>query len=169
MTLTAAPPEVPEVEVRRAETVDERRLAARIAATVFGTPYVEPPLPDSGTVVYLAYVDGQPAAFSTRGAHVALTAPGLDIFTAGVSGYQYATGTSFAAPFVAAAAALLVARAERRSYPIDGSAVRSLLQCSTTPLRGNGSGCGTGVLNALAALRALDAEIDRIRPDDDDN
>lgn len=114
-------------------------------------------------------VDAQVATFSTRGAHVALTAPGLGIFTAGVSGYQHATGTSFAAPFVAAAAALLVARAERRSYPIDGFVVRSLLQRSTTPLRGNGSGCGAGVLNALAALRALDAEIDRIRPDDDDN
>lgn len=65
MALTFAPPEVPEVEVRRAETLDERRLAARIGATVFGTPYVEPPPPDSGTVLYLAYVDGQAAARAT--------------------------------------------------------------------------------------------------------
>lgn len=65
MALTVAPPEVPEVEVRRAESLDERRLAARIGATVFGTPYVEPAPPDSGTVLYLAYVDGQAAARAT--------------------------------------------------------------------------------------------------------
>jgi GNAT superfamily N-acetyltransferase len=65
MALTVAPPEVPGVEVRRAETDDERRLAARIAADVFGHPYVEPAPPDRGTVVYLAFVDGQPAGRAT--------------------------------------------------------------------------------------------------------
>jgi GNAT superfamily N-acetyltransferase len=53
------------VEVRRAEIDDERRLAARIAADVFGVPYVEPAPPDSGTVVYLAFVDGQAAGRAT--------------------------------------------------------------------------------------------------------
>jgi ribosomal protein S18 acetylase RimI-like enzyme len=65
MALTVAPPEVPGVEVRRAETDDERQLAARIGAEVFGTPYVEPPAPDPGTVLYLAYVDGRPVARAT--------------------------------------------------------------------------------------------------------
>jgi GNAT superfamily N-acetyltransferase len=65
MALTVAPPEVPGVEVRRAESDDERRLAARIGAEVFGTPYVEPPAPDPGTVIYLAYVDGRPVARAT--------------------------------------------------------------------------------------------------------
>jgi GNAT superfamily N-acetyltransferase len=65
MALTTPPPEVPGVEVRRAETDDDRRLAARIAAAVFGTPYVEPATPGSGTVVYLAYVDGRPVARAT--------------------------------------------------------------------------------------------------------
>jgi GNAT superfamily N-acetyltransferase len=65
MALTTTPPEVPGVEVRRAETDDDRRLAARIAAAVFGTPYVEPATPGSGTVVYLAYVDGRPVARAT--------------------------------------------------------------------------------------------------------
>jgi GNAT superfamily N-acetyltransferase len=32
---------------------------------VFGTPYVEPATPGSGTVVYLAYVDGRPVARAT--------------------------------------------------------------------------------------------------------
>ena len=39
MALTVAPPQVPEVEVRRVDSDDERRIAARIASSVFGTPY----------------------------------------------------------------------------------------------------------------------------------
>jgi GNAT superfamily N-acetyltransferase len=62
MALTSAPPEVPGVEVRRASTDDELRLAATIAATVFGSPYVEPAPPDPGNVVYLAYLDREPVA-----------------------------------------------------------------------------------------------------------
>ena len=60
--------------------------------------------------------DGRPTAFSTRGDHVALCAPGRTIRSLGLTGYQHVTGTSFAAPFVAAAAALLVAprSADRR-------------------------------------------------------
>jgi subtilisin family serine protease len=110
---------------------------------------------------------GAPTSFSTRGPHVALCAPGERILTAAVEGYQHATGTSFAAPFVAGAAALLVARAQRRSYPLDGVAIGALLRRSASPFaRGPAPGCGAGILDALAALQALDAEIDRQRPDD---
>jgi GNAT superfamily N-acetyltransferase len=65
MALTEPPPEVQGVAVRRAESDDDRRLAETIAATVFGTPFREPPPPDPGTVVYLAYVDGKPAGRAT--------------------------------------------------------------------------------------------------------
>jgi GNAT superfamily N-acetyltransferase len=65
MALTTSPPAVQGVEVRRAETDEERRLAATIAAEVFGTPFAEPPPPDPDTVVYLAYVDGKPVARAT--------------------------------------------------------------------------------------------------------
>jgi hypothetical protein len=65
MALTVAPPEVPDVEVRRVDTGDELRVAARIAATVFGTPYSEPPPPDPDAVVYLAYLGGAPVARAT--------------------------------------------------------------------------------------------------------
>jgi hypothetical protein len=76
MALTVAPPEVPEVEVRRAESLDERRLAARIGATVFGTPYVEPAPPDSGTVLYLALVRARWDDAIARGAMLAVTDAG---------------------------------------------------------------------------------------------
>lgn len=65
MALTEPPAGAAEVEVRRAETDEDRRVAAQIAAAVFGTPYSEPPPPDPNTVVYLAFVDGRPIARAT--------------------------------------------------------------------------------------------------------
>jgi subtilisin family serine protease len=115
-------------------------------------------------VIAVGAVDSasRPCAFSTRGNHVALCAPGDRVLTLALDGYQQATGTSFAAPFVSAAAALLVARARRRSTPIDGAQVRQLLIDSVQPFRGSTTypGCGAGVLDAAAALRALDQWID---------
>jgi subtilisin family serine protease len=112
--------------------------------------------------------DKMPSAFSTCGDHVTLCAPGERIHTLGLEGYQQATGTSFAAPFVAGVAALLVARGERRSMPLDAALVKELLIQSVSPFAGaKPKGCGAGVLDALAALRALDAYIDEKREDTD--
>lgn len=58
MAITSAPPAVPGVEVRRAETGTELAAAASIAATVFGVAVSTPPVADRDNVVYLAYVDG---------------------------------------------------------------------------------------------------------------
>lgn len=105
--------------------------------------------------------DARPAAFSTRGPHVALCAPGEKVMTSAIEAYQLATGTSFAAPFVAGAAALLVAYAHRRAYPLDGPTVRELLVTTASPFApGAAEGCGAGILDAAAALRALAARID---------
>jgi hypothetical protein len=65
MALTKPPPEVPGVDVRRADSAEERHRAAQIASVVFGTPYSAPSPPDPGTIVYLAYVDGEPVARAT--------------------------------------------------------------------------------------------------------
>jgi subtilisin family serine protease len=106
--------------------------------------------------------NGLPAAFSTRGDHVALCAPGEQVLTTAIDdGYQYATGTSFAAPFASGAAALLVARSHRRGRPIDAETVRRILMRTAQPFSvGAQAGCGTGVLDAAAALAALDEELD---------
>lgn len=107
-------------------------------------------------------LDGRAAPFTTRGAHVALCAPGEGILTTGLTGLQRATGTSFAAPFVAGAAALMVARAARRAAPLDGAAVGHLLRATARPFTSPAPGCGAGVLDAAAALAAVDALIDRM-------
>ncbi|PSJ40835.1 S8 family peptidase [Allosphingosinicella deserti] len=115
-------------------------------------------------VLAVGAVDAErhPASFSTRGDHVALCAPGEQVYTTALDGYQHATGTSFAAPFVAGAAALLVARSHRRARPIDALTVRDILMRTAQPFAaGRAEGCGAGILDAAAALAALDEEMDR--------
>jgi subtilisin family serine protease len=106
--------------------------------------------------------DGRPTHFSTSGDHVALAAPGERVVSASLNGrYQAVTGTSFAAPFVTGAAALLVSRARRRSTSVDPATVSRVLRESARPWpAGTPPGHGAGTLDVAAALRRLDAEID---------
>jgi subtilisin family serine protease len=104
--------------------------------------------------------DELPASFSTRGDHVALCAPGRDIWTCGLGGYTCVSGTSFAAPFVSAACALLVAQAEARAWPLDPDTAREILVASARPFGRECGGCGAGVLDAAAALQLLNRRID---------
>jgi subtilisin family serine protease len=105
--------------------------------------------------------DGWPASFSTRGTHVALCAPGRDIWTCGLDGYACVSGTSFAAPFVSAACALLVAHAEARAWPLDPQTARDILVDSARPFASGRdcAGSGAGLLDAAAALALLDQRI----------
>ncbi|MDB5915038.1 MAG: hypothetical protein JWP22_3713 [Ramlibacter sp.] len=118
---------------------------------------------------------GEPSRFSTRGEHVALCAPGEGIWTCGLGGpdagrgLQRASGTSFAAPFVTAACALLAARANARARPLDGRAARELLVANCRAhARADTVGCGAGVLDVWAALRALESRMDDEDTEDDD-
>ncbi len=104
--------------------------------------------------------DLSPSSFSTRGAHVALCAPGRAVWTCGLAGLAPVSGTSFAAPFVAAACALLAARAERRAWPLDAELAQGVLRSTTRVFSRAADGCGAGVLDAEAALRRLDERID---------
>ena len=100
--------------------------------------------------------DGKPSQFSTTGDHVALSAPGEAIRTPHIEGYQLSTGTSFAAPFVAGAGALLVARARRGAQPIDGPKARDILTATARPFDTPTRGSGAGIINLPAALAAVD-------------
>jgi len=120
-------------------------------------------------VIAVGSVDayGRPSEFTTRGDHVALCAPGENIYTLGLTDYLNATGTSFAAPFVSAAAALMVARAVARSIPLNSRQARKLLMESASRFSGaHINGCGAGILDAYSALQAVDAYIDQTLPDD---
>ena len=101
------------------------------------------------------------SAFTTRGEHVALCAPGERVLTAALDGYQRATGTSFAAPFVTGVAGLLVTRARGRAAGLDPATLKSILMASASPHRsGVAAGCGSGVLDAARALEMLDQALD---------
>ena len=102
--------------------------------------------------------NGEPTSFSSRGPHVAVCAPGESVASAGIAGYSMNAGTSFASPFVAGACALMLSRAMRRSAALSASDVRALLVKSARPFRkGVGAaGCGAGILDVHAALRAVD-------------
>ena len=106
--------------------------------------------------------DRTPTRFMTRGDHVDLCAPGERIVSTGLGGLQLNTGTSFAAPFVAGACALLLARAARLSQPLSGDDVRHLLMRTAAPFPGGAAaiGCGTGILDVPAALRAIEEPAD---------
>jgi subtilisin family serine protease len=118
---------------------------------------------DGVIAIGAAGADGRPASFSTRGPHVALSAPGERVRSAGLQGDAMVTGTSFAAPFAAAAAALLVCRAARRAATLDSGAAGRLLRVSAAPWpAGTGAGHGAGVLDAWAALRALERELNQV-------
>ena len=105
--------------------------------------------------------DGHRSAFSTTGAHIALSAPGEHIVSAGRHGYQAGSGTSYATPFVTGAAALLLARARRHNRRLHGTEIRKLLMDSASPLGGTGHSreTGNGLLQVASALRMLDAAL----------
>jgi subtilase family protein len=110
-------------------------------------------------VIAVASVDenDQRSAFSTIGTHVALSAPGENIVSAGRRGYEVGSGTSYAAPFVSGAAALLLARARRKGRKLRGAEVKALLMDSARPIHGAPQHeIGAGVLDVVSALGRLD-------------
>jgi minor extracellular protease Epr len=101
------------------EEVVERLLSENdillVASVGNAGPAAEPAYPAAfAPVIAVTAVDrgGRVYRRAVRGAHVDLAAPGVEVWTAAsVSGARWKTGTSFAVPFVSAAAALL--RADR--------------------------------------------------------
>ncbi|MEU7612296.1 type VII secretion-associated serine protease mycosin [Micromonospora sp. NPDC049204] len=95
--------------------------------------------------------DGGRAAFSQTGSYVDLVAPGSDVLTAAPgSGHHQVEGTSYAAPFVAATAALL--REYRPELTAAQIAERIVATADPAPDAGHGGGYGAGVLNPYRAV-----------------
>jgi subtilisin family serine protease len=150
--------EVPHIEVVRYALMHDCILIAASGNTGRPGRYFPAALPG---VIAVGAVDDdrRPAVFTTRGDHVALSAPGVRIATAGIDGYVEHSGTSFAAPFVTGACALLVARAARWSRPLGPEAACRILKSSVQPFAPgvDTTGCGAGILDMPAALAAVDA------------
>lgn len=101
-------------------------------------------------------LSGERSDFSTTGSHIALCAPGEKVYSAGLDGYRESTGTSHAAPFVAGAAALLAASAERRGHRLNSQQAREAL-CHSADRDGDPNPeTGWGMLNVPAALTHLE-------------
>jgi subtilisin family serine protease len=118
-------------------------------------------------VIAVGSVDasGQRSTFSTTGDHIALSAPGEHIVSAARHEYEAGSGTSYAAPFVTGAAALLLARARTHRRKLNGTEVKQLLMDSARPTGGTfNPETGHGVLDVVAALRALDAALSSSQP-----
>lgn len=116
-------------------------------------------------VIAVGSVDrqGLRSRFSTWGDHVAICAPGERIVSVSRRAYQVNTGTSFAAPFVAGVAALVLSRARRAGRRVTGADVKRILTESASPLGGGGfhPETGHGFLDSVAAIRRMDRFLGR--------
>ena len=114
-------------------------------------------------VIAVAATDrnGARASFSNYGTGIDVSAPGVGILSTlnsgtqgpGAESYASYNGTSMAAPHVAGVVALLQAHATTPKTP---SEIESLLKSTARALPGACSGgCGAGIVNAKAALDAV--------------
>jgi hypothetical protein len=149
---------IPHVEVVRYALARDCVLVAASGNSGDFTAYFPAKLPG---VIAVGSVDadGMPSDFVCRGSHLALTAPGEGIPVAAIDGYTEGYGTSFAAPFVTAAAALMVARGLRHSTPLSAATIRRLLVRSARafPPAADRRGLGAGILDVPAALDDVDS------------
>lgn len=115
---------------------------AILVAAAGNTGAAEALLPSSSPdVLAVTAIDAalRPYRQASSGAHIDFAAPGVDLFVAGAGGGRYASGTSFAAPIVAALAARLHNRGVRS---IDG--IRSALRNNSRDLGAPGRDTQTG-------------------------
>jgi serine protease len=101
-------------------------------------------------------ITGNLASFSNRGAGVAVTAPGVDILSAGggTSGACVKSGTSMATPHVVAAAALVQAATPAMTVNQTRLAIRAGARAFPAGSDCTAALCGAGLLDARGALDA---------------
>lgn len=121
------------------------------AASVRPAPAL--PAPEVRAKPDVAATDGVRTSFYGR---VALGGPRCDPAAGELCRFY---GTSAAAPHVAGMAALLVERANRADVPLGGPLALRLLQASARPMRGPGAAFGAGLVDAAAALAALETAL----------
>ncbi|RTE93779.1 S8 family serine peptidase [Bradyrhizobium sp. LVM 105] len=149
------------------DAVIERAIAATAArglvliAAAGNAGAKSPPLYPAANpnVIAVSATDQQDRLFaaSNRGNHVALAAPGVDIFLPAPDGkYQMTSGTSFSAAYVSGVAALLL----ERNYALKPEALRMTLAKTARDLGSPGRDdlFGDGQTDAFAAVMAVSAD-----------
>lgn len=92
---------------------------------------------------------------ANRGAHVAISAPGVDVLTAAPRGtYQVTTGTSVAAAHVSGVVALML----ERNPALTPAAVRNILTATARPL-GQPHLFGAGLVDPVRAVKLAEPKI----------
>jgi subtilisin family serine protease len=123
-----------------------------VAAVGNAGPRAEPAFPAAyAPVIAVTAVDrgGEVYRRAVRGPHVDIAAPGVDVWTAAsVSGARWKTGTSFAVPFVSAAASLLRQERPELTAPEVGAELMRMAEDLGDP--GQDPVYGAGLLNVAA-------------------
>ena len=150
----------PDPRLRDALQKANNRGMVLIAAAGNAGPNSPPlyPAADPGVIAVTA-TDSRDALFpgANRGNHIAVAAPGVDIFAPAPNGaYQLSTGTSIAAAEVSGVVALMI----ERNPALTPAAVRRILMDTATRLGPKGGrDFGAGLVNAFEAVRAAKPNI----------
>eukprot|EP01025_Chloroclados_australasicus_P018281 TRINITY_DN1949_c0_g1_i1.p1 TRINITY_DN1949_c0_g1~~TRINITY_DN1949_c0_g1_i1.p1 ORF type:complete len:523 (-),score=45.03 TRINITY_DN1949_c0_g1_i1:528-1913(-) len=120
---------------------------------------------DSNAVVAVGGINRQDEVeMSNYGQEVDIFAPGIEIISTNTGGgYQYASGSSFAAPFVAGASALILATYAKLGLNIDGqsSVAKHIILISAEKIPSLQSKCKSGgILDVATALKMVPQEQD---------
>jgi len=138
-----------------------------VAAAGNGGPTAPPVYPAAyPDVIAVTAVDEKDQRYqhANRGSYIALAAPGVDILApVERGGYAYVSGTSFAAAYVSAIAALLL----ERDPSLDSKSILELLATGAEDLgpAGRDDDFGAGRVNAYSSLKLLANQLSAKRSD----
>ena len=138
-----------------------------VAAAGNGGPTAPPVYPAAyPDVIAVTAVDEKDQRYqhANRGSYIALAAPGVDILApVERGGYAYVSGTSFAAAYVSAIAALLL----ERDPSLDSKSILELLATGAEDLgpTGRDDDFGAGRVNAYSSLKLLANQLSAKRSD----
>lgn len=131
----------------------QKRSITLVAAAGNGGPAAQPFYPAAyAGVIAVTATDARNEiyAHANRGSYVALSAPGVDVWTPGPEGGFYASGTSFASAIVSGAIARMLAGRRASSEPIATRLCRSALDLGE---RGQDPVFGCGLLRMDAMMK----------------